>query len=226
MAATISKSQLGVLTARQWGIILLPLPSFTVQFITAIQKTDKMMSTHHLEEISSECGDGIALYIRWNSARLIVHLDPSPLSTPIPPIENSFIERYKVACDAEDVDEAETLSNDILDAIVEAGRPILDQLAPPPAHGADVSTHLAIHSNSTLTRTAICRYSPPRTFVSSRTFLATATSHVLLSRDGRCAPRRATARAQRELDCLWKNHHLPIRSHSPRSEAPRPSRDI
>ncbi|KAK7414162.1 hypothetical protein QQX98_006948 [Neonectria punicea] len=93
-----------------------------------------MISTHHLEEISSGCREQVSLYIRWNSVRLVVHLhkSESPPGTALPPIENSFIERYNVACDAEDGDEADTLSNEILDAIVEAGRPIFDQIASPP----------------------------------------------------------------------------------------------
>ncbi|KAK7415189.1 hypothetical protein QQZ08_012417 [Neonectria magnoliae] len=92
------------------------------------------MSTHHLEEISSGCREQVSLYVRWNSARLVVHLhkSESPPGTALPPIENSFIERYNVACDAEDDDEADTLSDEILDAIVEAGRSTFDQIAPPP----------------------------------------------------------------------------------------------
>ncbi|EEY16059.1 conserved hypothetical protein [Verticillium alfalfae VaMs.102] len=89
------------------------------------------MSTHHLEEISS-----------GYSERAPLHLDQSPPGTTLPPIENSFIERYNIACDAEDDDEADTLSDEILDAVVEAGRPTFDQIAPPPAPGATVSTDL------------------------------------------------------------------------------------
>ncbi|KAG7150104.1 hypothetical protein HYQ46_000966 [Verticillium longisporum] len=100
------------------------------------------MSIHQIEEISSRRSERVSLYIHWNSARLVVHLDQSPPGTAPPPIENSFIERYNIACDAEDDDEADTLSDEILDAIVEVGRPIFDQLAPPPAPGATLSTDL------------------------------------------------------------------------------------
>lgn len=101
-----------------------------------------MMSIHHLEEMSSGCRERVSLHIRWNDARLVVHLDLSPLGTAVSPIENSFIERYNAACDAEDLDEAERLLDDILDAAVEAGRPIFDLLAPPPAPGATTSPDL------------------------------------------------------------------------------------
>ncbi|KAL2751939.1 hypothetical protein ACRALDRAFT_1083854 [Sodiomyces alcalophilus JCM 7366] len=100
------------------------------------------MSNHHLEEISSGRGERVSLYIRWNNARLIIHVDPSPSSTDTTTIENSFIERYNVASDAEDDDKADTLANEILDAIVGAGKTVFDKLAPPPAQLAGISTDL------------------------------------------------------------------------------------
>ncbi|UNI17090.1 hypothetical protein JDV02_003468 [Purpureocillium takamizusanense] len=87
------------------------------------------MSLHYLEEVSSGCGDRISLSIRWNDARLVVHLDPSATGNAI---EDSLIEKYNAACIVEDCDEEEAMSEQILDAIVEAGRPIFDQLAPRP----------------------------------------------------------------------------------------------
>lgn len=97
------------------------------------------MSTHHLEEISSGCGDRVSLSVRWNSARFIVNLDPSPGGNMM---EDSLIKQYNAACDAEDYDEEEAMTDQILDAIVEAGRPTFDRLAPPPAPGTSTSTDL------------------------------------------------------------------------------------
>jgi hypothetical protein len=53
------------------------------------------MSTHYLEEVSSGCGDRVSMSIRWNDARLVVHLDPSATGNTI---EDSLIENYNAAC--------------------------------------------------------------------------------------------------------------------------------
>lgn len=53
----------------------------------------------------------------------------------VPPVENSFIDRYNQACDSDDIEEAEALSDEILDAVVEAGRDEFDRLAPSSASG-------------------------------------------------------------------------------------------
>ncbi|KAI1049835.1 hypothetical protein LB506_001910 [Fusarium annulatum] len=93
------------------------------------------MSHHHLEELCSGIGDEISIYIRWNDARLVVYLNRSQTSTGVPSIENSFLDRYNEACDNDDIEEAEALSDEILDAVVEAGRDTFDRLAPPSAPG-------------------------------------------------------------------------------------------
>lgn len=90
------------------------------------------MSLHHIEQIISGNGDRVSLYIRWNDARLIVYLDPSP-SASSSTVENVFIERYNAASEIDDIEEAETLSDELLDTIVQVGRPVFDDLAPPSA---------------------------------------------------------------------------------------------
>jgi hypothetical protein len=90
------------------------------------------MSIHHLEELSSGSRDSIFLHIRWNYARLVIQLERSHSHSAAHPIENSFIERYNAACDSDDFEEAEALSDEILHAVVETGRPIFDRIAPPP----------------------------------------------------------------------------------------------
>ncbi|KPM42599.1 hypothetical protein AK830_g3952 [Neonectria ditissima] len=97
------------------------------------------MSVHYIEEISSGCGDRVSLSIRWNQARLVVHLDPSPTRNLV---EDSLIDKYNKACDDEDYEEEEIMSNRILDAIVEAGRFDFDQLAPPPPASTSASPNL------------------------------------------------------------------------------------
>lgn len=99
----------------------------------------RTMSTHHLEEISSGCGDRVSLSIRWNDARFVVNLDPSPAGNMM---EDALIEEYNAVFEAEDYDEEEELSEKILDAVVEVGRPTFDRLAPPPAPGTAASTDL------------------------------------------------------------------------------------
>ncbi|EWZ87351.1 hypothetical protein NW765_013443 [Fusarium oxysporum] len=94
-----------------------------------------IMSYHHLEELCSGQGDEISLYIRWNDARLLVYLNRCLLNHVVPPVENSFIDRYNQACDSDDIEEAGALSDEILDAVVEAGRDEFDHLAPPSASG-------------------------------------------------------------------------------------------
>ncbi|KAI0198055.1 hypothetical protein F4808DRAFT_436960 [Astrocystis sublimbata] len=101
-----------------------------------------MMSGHHLESISSGCGDRVALAIRWNDARMVVDLDPSPTGDTI---QDALIEKYNAAVDNEEYEEEEILSDQILDAIVLAGRSLFDRLAPPPAPDAS-STPADLHS--------------------------------------------------------------------------------
>lgn len=96
------------------------------------------MSLYHLEEISSGCGDGISMSIRWNDARLVVHLYPSARGNAR---EDSLIKKYDAACIAEGHGEEEALSEQILDAIVDAGRPTFDQLAPRPVTSAPSDLH-------------------------------------------------------------------------------------
>ncbi|PNP85138.1 hypothetical protein FNYG_01526 [Fusarium nygamai] len=79
---------------------------------------------------------------RWNDTRLVVSLNHCPLSHGEPPVESSFIERYTQACDTDDIEEAEALSDEILDAIVDVGRDIFDHLAPPPASGQTLLQNL------------------------------------------------------------------------------------
>ncbi|KAI4868857.1 hypothetical protein F4820DRAFT_408951 [Hypoxylon rubiginosum] len=86
------------------------------------------VSTHYIECLTSGREDGITLSIRWNNARLIVDLDPSPTGNAK---EDSLVEKYNAAVDAGDEDEEEAVSDQILDAIVEVGRSIFDHLAPP-----------------------------------------------------------------------------------------------
>ncbi|KAM0424938.1 hypothetical protein ACHAPT_009739 [Fusarium lateritium] len=101
------------------------------------------MSIHYIEEISSGCGDRVSLSIRWNKARLVVHLDPSLAGNLI---EDLLINKYNNACLSEDYDEEQAISNEILDTIVGAGRPPFDQLAPPPvsstSHPSDLHSLL------------------------------------------------------------------------------------
>lgn len=117
----------------------MPRPPGTDSLHTMLSADPNTMSTHHLEEIASGCGDRISLSIRWNNTRLTVHLDPSPKGNML---EDSLINQYNAACDAEDFDEEEDLSNRILDVVVEIGKPTFDQLAPPPALGTSTSSDL------------------------------------------------------------------------------------
>ncbi|KAI8627095.1 hypothetical protein F5Y19DRAFT_444326 [Xylariaceae sp. FL1651] len=99
-----------------------------------------MMSLHYIECVSGGCGDRVTLSIRWNDARIVVDLDPSHTGNTI---EDSFIERYNAAADSEDVEgEQMMISEQILDAIVEAGRSLFDRLAPPPAPDASTPMDL------------------------------------------------------------------------------------
>ncbi|KAF5590039.1 kinase-like (PK-like) [Fusarium pseudoanthophilum] len=92
------------------------------------------MSCHYLEEMCGGRGDELPLYIRWNVA-LVVTFNRWPLRLAVPPIDNSFIDRYTQACDADDIEKTEALSDEILDAIVDAGRDIFNRLAPAPPSG-------------------------------------------------------------------------------------------
>ncbi|KAI1637747.1 hypothetical protein F4809DRAFT_649694 [Biscogniauxia mediterranea] len=100
------------------------------------------MSIHCVESVSSGCGDyRVTLSIRWNKARIEVDLDPSPTGNTI---QDSFIEKYNAAVEDGDDEEEETISDQVLDAIVQAGRSLFDRLAPPPA--PDASTPADLHS--------------------------------------------------------------------------------
>jgi hypothetical protein len=89
-----------------------------------------IMSIHYLEELYMVLEDGISLNIRWNDARFVVHLNRSSVTTSV---ENTFIERYTKAREHDGLGVAEDLSNEILDAVVEYGRPLFDAIVPPPA---------------------------------------------------------------------------------------------
>ncbi|KAI1779111.1 hypothetical protein F4818DRAFT_455289 [Hypoxylon cercidicola] len=97
------------------------------------------VSTHYIESISSGCGDRITLSIRWNNARLVVDLDPSPEGNSA---EDSLIEKYNAAIDTGDPEEEDAMTDQILDAIVEVGRPLFDRLAPRPVPGIPVPSDL------------------------------------------------------------------------------------
>ncbi|KAI0424536.1 hypothetical protein F5Y09DRAFT_347622 [Xylaria sp. FL1042] len=99
------------------------------------------MSIHYIESVSSGCGDRVTLSIRWNNARIQVDLDPSPTGDTI---QDSLIEKYNAAVEDGDDEEEEMISDQILDAIVQVGRSLFDQLAPPPA--PDTSTPVDLHS--------------------------------------------------------------------------------
>lgn len=98
---------------------------------------------HQLDEITGGGGDFISLSIRWNSVRFVVNLEPSPAGDGM---EDSLIKQYDAACDAEDYEEGEAISDRILDAIVEVGRPTFDRLAPPPVPGTTSSTSTDRHT--------------------------------------------------------------------------------
>ncbi|KAJ2969292.1 hypothetical protein NQ176_g8741 [Zarea fungicola] len=89
------------------------------------------MSIHHFEELSSGSSETLVLQIRWNDARLVIRLQRASSGTGAPPLENSFIERYNTACRNDDYDEAEALSDEIIHAVVDKGRRMFDQIAPP-----------------------------------------------------------------------------------------------
>lgn len=78
------------------------------------------MSIHYLEEVSSGWENEIFLSVRWNRARFTVRVRKSPLDTAThPPIENSFVGRYNATSERDDLDEATSLSEEILDAIAD-----------------------------------------------------------------------------------------------------------
>ncbi|KAL5587174.1 hypothetical protein FOVSG1_012310 [Fusarium oxysporum f. sp. vasinfectum] len=169
------------------------------------------MSHQHLEELCSGGGDEISLYIRC------------PLSHVVPPVENSFIDRYNQACDADDIEEAEALSDEILDAVVEAGRDEFDRLAPPSASGETSSQGLHTllfpkgyyFSFRTLNGKAeVLRqdcnlpiYSTKKIHVVEDLRNAGSIARVMVDGKEMCSKvvdSKGEDSAQRELDCLWK----------------------
>ncbi|EEU34228.1 uncharacterized protein NECHADRAFT_85496 [Fusarium vanettenii 77-13-4] len=85
------------------------------------------MSIHYLERIESGNRDGLCLCIRWNKARMIVHIDPSPAGDLM---QDSLIKEYEDAiCNSQREEDA--MADKILDTIVEVGRSTFDQLIPP-----------------------------------------------------------------------------------------------
>ncbi|TPX12507.1 uncharacterized protein E0L32_000684 [Thyridium curvatum] len=123
-------------------LVTLPAPLPELRERNHVLLQVNMMSVHYLEEISSGCRDRVSLSIRWNQARLVVHLDPSPTGGTM---EDSLIQEYNAACINEDYDEEETMSDRILDAIIESGRAAFDELAPP-ADSPTSSSSSDLHS--------------------------------------------------------------------------------
>ncbi|OTB05004.1 hypothetical protein M426DRAFT_73131 [Hypoxylon sp. CI-4A] len=95
------------------------------------------MSIHCIESIFSSCEDRANFSIPWNNSRIVVDLDPSPISNTT---EDSFIKKHNAAGDYGDDEEEEIISDRILDTVVQTGRSLFDQFAPPPA--PDASTPL------------------------------------------------------------------------------------
>lgn len=95
------------------------------------------MSAHYLEELwGGGPGSRLVLQIRWDDARLIVQLDRAAASSSLGtegagPLENSFIGRYNTMCENDDIEEEDAVADEILDAVVEAGRGMFDEIAPP-----------------------------------------------------------------------------------------------
>ncbi|KAH7199544.1 hypothetical protein DER44DRAFT_829363 [Fusarium oxysporum] len=174
------------------------------------------MSHQHLEELCSGGGDEISLYIRC------------PLSHVVPPVENSFIDRYNQACDADDIEEAETLSDEILDAVVEAGRDEFDRLAPPSASGETSSQglHTLLFPKDGVKQDGVlvgqsglpfhlnkdkdCNlpiYSTKKIHVVKDLRNAGSIARVMVDGKEMCSKvgdSKGEDSAQRELDCLWK----------------------
>ncbi|KAI1101478.1 hypothetical protein F4804DRAFT_315855 [Jackrogersella minutella] len=101
-----------------------------------------MVSYHYIENVSRAInGNSVTWSIRWNNARMLVDLGPSPTGNTI---QDSFIEKYHAAVDDGDDEEEEMISDQISDFIVETGRALFDQFAPPPA--PDASTPGDLHS--------------------------------------------------------------------------------
>ncbi|KAI0108843.1 hypothetical protein GGR51DRAFT_513294 [Nemania sp. FL0031] len=99
------------------------------------------MSFHYIESVTSGRGDPVNLSIRWNNARIEVELGPSPTRDTI---QDSLTEKYNAAVEDKDEEKVDMISDQILDAIVEAGRSLFDRLAPPPA--PDASSPVDLHS--------------------------------------------------------------------------------
>ncbi|KAJ4156398.1 hypothetical protein NW754_008026 [Fusarium falciforme] len=85
------------------------------------------MSIHYLERIQFGNRDGLSLWIRWNKARMIVHIDPSPAGDLM---QDSLIKEYEDAvCNSQREEEA--MMDKILDTVVDVGRSTFDQTVPP-----------------------------------------------------------------------------------------------
>ncbi|KAI8713910.1 hypothetical protein NCS52_01237000 [Fusarium sp. LHS14.1] len=85
------------------------------------------MSIHYLERIESGNQDGLCLWIRWNKARMVVHIDPSLAGNLM---QDSLIKEYEDAvCNSQKEEDA--MTDKILDIIVEVGRSTFDHNVPP-----------------------------------------------------------------------------------------------
>ncbi|RSL51402.1 hypothetical protein CEP53_008460 [Fusarium sp. AF-6] len=85
------------------------------------------MSIHHLERIQFGNRDGLSLWIRWNKARMIIHIDPSPTRDLM---QDSLIKEYDEAVLKSD-DAQGAMMDKILGIVVEVGRSTFDQIVPP-----------------------------------------------------------------------------------------------
>ncbi|RSM08812.1 hypothetical protein CEP52_004508 [Fusarium oligoseptatum] len=95
------------------------------------------MSIHHLERIQFGNRDGLSLWIRWNKARMIVHIDPSPTRDLM---QDSLIKEYDEAVLTSDNAQG-AMMDKILDIVVEVGRSTFDQIIPPKEPTLPLSLH-------------------------------------------------------------------------------------
>ena len=87
-----------------------------------------MPEEYYIASVLSGLGDAITLEVRWNGTKMILYLDHN--SSYPDATENAFIKNYTSAFLVDDADAMDASQDEILDAIVEAGESLFDELAP------------------------------------------------------------------------------------------------
>ena len=87
-------------------------------------------STISFEHLRSTSKHALSLTIRWNAVRIIILFRQSRSCAGSYSVENVFIDRYNMACEMNDLEEMDHVSDEMVKVVMDIGRELFDAIAP------------------------------------------------------------------------------------------------